>query len=173
MERQIHGFEYQEMMCKKRNLISDENYTGMWDAYKLNGSPCVMKTFKEKSELPLSDIFTNTKRDKDFYLIYGVWKGKKSNIIENKEILIDIDKWKELFDWNHYDELNNWIKNLVSNSYDYDMIWKSEVKQWKERWGYDRLIQPRFKRDHKTQRRIQSAVAYKNLKMFLEYVEKK
>jgi hypothetical protein len=53
------------------------------------------------------------------------------------------------------------------------MTWKSEVKEWKERWGKDRIVQPRFKRDHKTQRRIQSAVAYKNIDLFLEYAQKK
>ena len=173
MERQVHGFEYQEKMCERYNLLSDENYTGMWDAYRPDGIPCVIKTFKKNSELPLSDIFKNASRDKDFYLMYGVWKDKKSNIVEEKVIFIDINKWKELFDWSHYDELNNWIKNSVSNSYDYDMTWKSEVKEWKKKWDKNRLVQPRFKRDHKTQRRIQSAVAHKNLDMFLEYAKKK
>ena len=173
MERQGHGFEYQELMCERHNLLSDENYTGMWDAYRPDGVPCVIKTFKRGTELPLSDIFNNVSRDKDFYLMYGVWNGKKSNIIEERVVFIDITKWRELFDWTHYDELNNWIKNLVSNSYSYDVTWKSEIKEWKERWGKDRIVQPRFKRDHKTQRRIQSAVAHKNIEMFLEYAQKK
>ena len=173
MERQVHGFDYQEEMCVRHNLLSDKNYTGVWDAYKADRTPCVVKLFKEHSELPLSDIFNNAERDKDFYFIYGVWKGKKSNIVEEKVIFIDIKKWKESFDWKHYDELKHWIKNLVSNSYSYDKVWRSEMKVWKDRWGRDRLVQPRFKRDHKKQRRIQSSVAYKNLDMFLEYVKKK
>ena len=174
MERQIHGFEYQRELCEKHNLVSDENYTGLWDAYKRpDGVPCIIKTFKENSELPLSDIFNNVTRDKDFYLMYGVWRGEKSNIVEEKEIFIDINKWRESFEWGYYEELNYWIKNLVSNSYSYDKTWKSEVKVWKERWGINKLVQPRFKRDHKKQRRIQSAVAYKNLDMFLNYVKKK
>jgi hypothetical protein len=173
MERQGHGFEYQQKMCERHNLLSDENYTGMWDAHREDGISCIVKTFKENSELPLSDIFNNAARDKDFYLMYGVWRGKKSNIVEEKVIFIDIEKWKELFEWEHYEELNYWIKNLVSNSYSYDKTWKSEMKVWKERWGMDRLVQPRFKRDHKKQRRIQSAVAYKNLDIFLNYVKKK
>lgn len=173
MERQSHGFEFQEKMNERYNLLSDENYTGMWDSYKPDKTPCVIKLFKENSELPLSDIFNNVARDRDFYLIYGVWRGKKSNIVEEKEIFIDINKWKESFEWGFYEELNHWIKNLVSNSYSYDNTWKSEMKVWKERWGVNKLVQPRFKRDHKKQRRIQSAVAYKNLDMFLNYVKKK
>ena len=173
MERQSHGFEYQKVICERHNLISDKNYTGMWDAYQTDGTPCVIKLFKHNSELPLSDIFNNVARDKDFILKYGVWRGKKSNIVEEKEIFIDINKWRESFKWGHYEELNYWIKNLVSNSYSYDNTWKSEVKVWKEKWGINKLVQPRFKRDHKKQRRIQSAVAYKNLDMFLNYVKKK
>lgn len=174
MERQVHGFEYQNVVCERHNLLPDENYTGMWDAYTQDNSiPCMVKTFKYGSELPLSDIFRNVSRNTDFYLMYGIWKGNKLNIIEEKVIFIDITKWKELIDWDHYDNLKNWIMNLVSNDYSYDVIWKSEVKEWKKKWGKDRLVQLRFKRDHKTQRRIQSGVSHKNIDKFLEYVQKK
>ena len=173
MEKQKHGFEYQNKMCEEHSLVSDPKYTGMWDAYKPDGTPCVIKTFKHGSELPLSDLFSNTKRNTDFYLIYGVWKGKKSNIIKEGEVLIDISKWKELLEWEHYDEMKHWIKYIVSNSYSYDSIWKVEKDNWKDRWGRDRIVQPRFKRDHGIQRRIQSAVAHKNIDLFLEYAQKK
>ena len=172
MERQIHGFEYQKKICEKNDLVSDKNYTGLWDAYK-EETPCVVKTFKEKLDLPLADIFNNNKRDKDFYLMYSVWKGKKSNYIIENEILVDVNKWKELFQFDYYDELKHWIKNVVSNNYSYDEIWKVEMEEWKDRWGRNRIVQPRFKRDHGIQRRIQSGVSYKNLDMFLEYIEKK
>jgi hypothetical protein len=173
MERQSHGFEYEKIVSAKYNLTSDKNYTGLWDAYMPNGVPCVIKTFKQKTELPLSDIFINSSRNTDFYLIYGIWKGDKTNIIEEKIILVDINKWKELFEWDNYKELNNWIKNLVSNNYNYDLTWRLEVKEWKKKWGEHKTIQPRFKRDHKTQRRIQTAVANKKIETFLNYVEKK
>ena len=58
--------------------------------------------------MPLSDIFINSNRNKDFYLIYGVWERCKSNIIEEKMVFIDIDKWKTLFDWEFYDDLKFW-----------------------------------------------------------------
>lgn len=172
MERQSHGFEYQKLVCERYSLLYDENYTGIWDAFKPDGTPCVIKTFQENSEIPLSDIFNNFSRDKDFYLMCGVWKGKKNNLVKENVILVDVKKWKELFQWTHYDELKHWIKNIVSNSYDYDKTWKVEVKQWKQKWGEERIVQPRFKRDHKKQRRIQSAVSYKNLEFFLNYVKK-
>jgi hypothetical protein len=69
--------------------------------------------------------------------------------------------------------MKHWIKYIVSNSYSYDSIWKVEKDNWKDRWGRDRIVQPRFKRDHGIQRRIQSAVAHKNIDLFLEYAQKK
>ena len=54
----------------------------------------------------------------------------------------------------------------------YDNIWKSEVKKWKIKWGGKRIVQPRFKRDHKQQRRVQSAINYKKINIFLEYAKK-
>lgn len=172
MERQKHGFEYQRRVIEKYNLFEDKNYTGVWDAFDLHGMPYIIKTFKKGTEIPLSDLFNNQSRDRDFYLVYGIWSKDTTNIIEEKVIEISIRKWSKLLEWQYYDELKNWIKYSVSNSYDYDYKWKTEVAQWKKKWGEDRIIQPRFKRDHKKQRRIQSAVSYKNLKTFVEYVEK-
>jgi hypothetical protein len=172
MERQSHGFIYQDKKCEEHGLIQDTEYTGIWDAYTKDNIPCVIKTFKKGSEMPLSDIFINSNRNKDFYLIYGVWEGCKSNIIEEKMVFIDINKWKTLFDWEFYDDLKFWIKFSVKNDKSYDNIWKSEVKKWKIKWGGKRIVQPRFKRDHKQQRRVQSAINYKKINIFLEYAKK-
>ncbi len=171
MERQIHGFIYEDKI-KKRNKLSNGSYTDKWDLFGLDNKKWVVKTFKKGSELPLSDIFINSQRDEDFILQIGIWENKKDNIVEEYTINVDIEKWKIYFEFNFYDELKNWIKNKVSNSYEYDNIWKKEVKNWKKIWGESRIVQPRFKRDHKTQRRVQCAVKNKNLKKFLKSVEK-
>ena len=172
MERQKHGFIYQNKKCKEYGLIQGTEYTGIWDAYTKDNIPCIIKTFKKGSEMPLSDIFINSNRNEDFYLIYGVWEGRNSNIIEERMIFIDINKWKTLFEWEFYDDLKFWIKFSVKNDKSYDNIWKSEVKKWKLKWGSKRIIQPRFKRDHKQQRRVQSAINYKKINVFLEYAKK-
>lgn len=171
MERQIHGFIYEDLIKNKYNLIST-TYTDKWDLKDQDGKKWVVKTFKKGSELPLSDIFINSNRNEDFILQIGIWENDKNNIVEEYNIFVDIEKWKTFFEFNFYLELKNWIKNEVSNSYLYDSIWKLNVKKWKKIWGKTRLVQPRFKRDHKTQRRIQSAVSNKNLKLFLESVKK-
>lgn len=172
-EKQKHGFEYQKYVCIKYDLQPDEKYTGKWDAYqKDTKQPVVIKTHKKGSEIPLSDIFINHDRDRDFIMIIGVWEKEKSNIIQEFKIEVNIDKWKILLGWEFYLELKDWIRNKVSNDYGYDRIWKKEIKDWKLKWGVNKIIQPRFKRDHKTQRRIQAAIPNKHIKEFLEYVKK-
>lgn len=168
-ERQKHGFEYQNKVCETHGLFADTNYTGIWDAFSKENKPAVIKNFKDKSEIPLADIFINSKRDQDFIMYLGIWQKDKKNII--KEYVVDVDhkKFQELFVFDDYDKLKDWIK-YVSNDRSYDKQWKEECKEWKEKWGSDRIVQPRFKRDHKIQKRIQSAVTYKNIDKFLDYI---
>lgn len=172
MERQIHGFKYQEELCKKKNLTPVAEYTGKWDALTQEQKPVVIKCFKDKSELPLSDIFINSERNEDFIICCGIWRGSKYNIIEEIEVEVDIQKWKKYFEFEEYENLKDWIKNKVSNERSYDSTWKQECELWKSKWGKERLVQPRFKRDHKTQRRIQCAVSFANLTNFLNEVKK-
>lgn len=168
-ERQKHGLDFQKKMCLEKNLKESSEYIGQWDAFDSNDYPCVIKTFKKGSEIPLADIFINSSRDKNFRMILGVWDGFKSNIIEIIDIIIDYKKFIKLFEFQSYDELKVWIKN-VSNDSSYDNIWKQECQIWKIKWGKTRLVQPRFKRDHKSQKRIQSAVSYNNIQRFIETV---
>ena len=169
--RQIHGFKFQEQMCYEKNLKESSEYIGKWDAHDSQNTPCVIKTFKMGSEIPLSDIFTNSNRNENFRMILGVWKDVTSNIVEVIDVLVDYEKFVKEFEFEHYDELKNWIKN-VSNNRSYDFFWKQECNTWKSKWGKNRLVQPRFKRDHKTQKRIQSAVTYKNIKEFIHKIKK-
>lgn len=168
-ERQKHGFDFQKKMCSEKNLKESSEYIGRWDAFDSNNYPCVIKTFKKGSEIPLSDIFINSSRNENFRMIFGVWNNSKANIVEVFDIMIDGKKFTKLFEFQSYNELKMWIKN-VSNDRSYDKIWKQECQIWKTKWGKTRLVQPRFKRDHKSQKRIQSAVSYKNIERFIEVV---
>jgi hypothetical protein len=47
---------------------------------------------------------------------------------------------------------------LISNSKNDDNKWREFVKKYKKLHGKDALLQPRFKRDHKSQKRIQCAI---------------
>lgn len=165
-ERQIHGFNFELNFIKQNNLIKEQCYTGEWDAYDKEGIPYQIKCIKKFSNIDMGDFFRNVKKNKDFYLVVGFWEKEKNNIVEIKKIFIPILKWKNIFNgFNEIDSLKKWISEEVSNSYDYDEEWHKKINFWKNIYG-DRLVKLRFKRDHKSQKRIQCAITYKT---FINY----
>jgi hypothetical protein len=188
-ERQLHGFLFETIEIEKRNItkwsdylnkypntISDGIYTSTWDAIdenqvgvNFNGRPVQIKCIKLGGSVELGDIFRNANKNENFDLIVGFWKTSKSNIVDIYLVKVDYKKWNNLFTYDKYDEWRDWITNKVSNAYSYDAQWKLECKKYKEDWGISRIIQPKFKRDHKTQRRIQCGISYRNfIKYFIE-----
>lgn len=157
-ERQIHGFVYEKSFIEKNNLTKEEKYTHPFDAYDENKNPYQIKTIKKGSSIDMGDYFINSRKEKNFFLVVSFWEGKKDNIVETYKLFIDCEKWNSLLSFDKKEEMKNWIKNKVSNDYCYDNQWKEEVKKWKEEYGKDRKISLRFKRDYKTQRRIQCAI---------------
>ena len=93
--------------------------------------------------------------------------SKKSLLLEIK--CLEISVLFFTFPCIYGSDLDDWIKNKVSNDRSYDNQWKEECKYYKNDWGVNRLIQPRFKRDSKKQRRIQCGITYKKfIKYFVE-----
>ena len=186
MERQIHGFIFEGNEIEKRKLTpwneyitkypstdGDGVYTSTWDAIdenqsgvNYNGKPVQLKCIKKGGSVDLGDIFRNANKKENFDLIIGFWEESKYNIVETYLIKVDYIKWNELFIWDKYDEISNWIRNVVSNDKSYTPTWKCECASYKTDWGRERIIQPRFKRDSKTQRRIQCGITYGK---FIEY----
>lgn len=191
--RQQHGFDYQEYVIKQLDLKADTNYIGENDAYCMekNGIdyPILIKFIKKGSAIDLSDYKRNKNRDKDFVLIVGFWEGIKGNIVEEHVLCPPHEWWQGLFmiDNDFDEDMYNFLKN-ISNDKSEDVIWKKTIKEFKIRWNDywkenktefenfwdcvcpERLIQPRFKRDHKKQKRIQCAVSNKNFyKYFLRW----
>jgi hypothetical protein len=179
-ERQSHGFKFETNWCKQNNVLTwkqyekkygkqkGSNYTSKWDAINENvkgktykGKPVQIKCIGLNNAIELGDIFRNSNKEEDFTLVVGFWEGKKTNIVDVVVLDINHKKWNKLFQWDKFDEVKDWIKNKVSNSYSYDNQWKEEMNYYKELWG-DRLVTPTFKRDHKKQRRIQCQISYIN-----------
>lgn len=167
MERQEHGFIYQKAISNKLNLKEFIGYTDCYDAYSSTGELYQIKTIKFGNSIDMGDFFRNMNKDKNFYLVVGFWKGKTSNIVEEHILYIDVKKYNEILHFEKADELKKWIQN-VSNEKAFDNQWKKEVKEWKKEYG-NRLISLRFKRDHKSQKRIQCAI---NNKIFYSYFVK-
>lgn len=156
-ERQKHGFLFEEKYIKENLLKKEEKYTDPFDAYDLEGNPYQIKTMKKGSSIDMGDFFINSKKEKDFFLVVSFWDKEKDNIVEIHKLFIPHKEWNSLFDFNNKEEMKHWILNKVSNSYEYDEQWKKEKKQWNKKFG-KRKIALRFKRDHKSQRRIQCAI---------------
>lgn len=189
---QEHGFKFEKREVNKRDSFilwkdyvekfpevdSDGIYTSKYDAVdlsrrgvKYHGKPVQFKNIKKKGSVDFGSIFRNRKHTENFDLIVGFWEYEKTNIVELYELKIDHKKLNSHFEWSDelYDELYYWIKNEVSNSYSYDEEWTKKRKEYKKLWGKNRLIQPRFKRDHEDQKRIQCGVGYK--KFIKEFVK--
>lgn len=168
MERQRHGFTYEDIKRKEYGLTKYENYTAPFDAYDENYNYQI-KFQKKGSAIELGDYFRNSEKDTDFYLIVGfyegnrkdiIYEGENSSIVEEYILFIPVEVWKEHTKFDKKEELRNWIKNIVSNDRSYNERWKKEKSHYKKEWDKieGRKINLRFKRDSKNQRRIQCAI---------------
>tara|TARA_Y100000361_G_C11156976_1_gene344772 strand:+ start:1812 stop:2336 length:525 start_codon:yes stop_codon:yes gene_type:complete len=164
-ERQKHGFEY-EKKCFKKNphwISNSDEYTAKWDAYDtVEEKPVSIKCIQKGGSVDFGDIFRMSSINEDFILQVGFWFGKKNNIVEEYTIHISVDDWQELIgdiDIFHQakDEMNN-----ITNEYKDDNKWSKFRSKYKKLWG-NSILQPRFKRDHKKQKRIQCGIMYNNL----------
>lgn len=197
--RQAHGFVNEEVVCHREGYTPWEiyeqkyphhrdasgAYTSKWDAVdeaspgtNLHGLPIQIKTIKKGKAIELGDIFRNSRIGEDFRLVVEFYESvdpisNRPNIVESHSVDVDYSKWRELFTFDQYSEWADWIRNRVSNSYSYDTIWKSETRTRKAQWGPERIVQPRFKRDHKKQRRIQCAVSNSKFGHFIKQILKK
>lgn len=125
-----------------------------------------IKTIKKGNSIDLADIFRNANEQNDFILVIGFWEGNKNNI-ETVRVEVEINKWKKMFNIELMKDLRNFI-DTASNDKSFDIQWKNECRRLKNMWGKDLIIQPRFKRDSKTQKRIQCAINYGKLSDFLK-----
>lgn len=164
-ERQKHGFDFQEQYIKENNLISEKKYTGEYDAYTQNNFPIQIKTRKKNNELDLGDLKRNLNKEKDFLLVVGDYSVNKGNKVFEKPkcYYIDIENYKKQFNCDCLNEMEDFLKE-ITNDYSDDAKWRNEMKDFKKRTIAN--VVPRFKRDHKKQKRIQAAVPKKNLKDF-------
>lgn len=167
MERQKHGFLFEEKIIENFGLIKENNYTSRWDAFTTNGTPVSIKVEKIGSDIELADYFRNADINQDFYLIVGFWKDDKTNIVETRVLKIKGREWQELF-ISEFSELLHDLLSSITNDKKDDTKWKTKTKEIKKLWKEKtkNLIRPRFKRDHKTQKRVQCAI---NNKDFYNY----
>ena len=103
----------------------------------------------------------NAANTDSFYLIVGFWKDSTDNIITIETLFIEGQEWHQLFDENIANECREFLAT-ITNDYSDDEAWAQGCKELKKKWQNNtpNLIRPRFKRDHKKQKRMQCAINY-------------
>lgn len=161
-ERQQHGFKFENYIKEKFNISScpEGHYTYKWDGI-LNGCPVSIKTEKNGSDIEMASFIRNAENVDDFYLIVGFWEGNKDNIIAIETLFINGEEWHQLFNNEIVQECQYFLQKITNNVSD-DKRWSEGCKVLKDKWNKatPNLIRPRFKRDHKSQKRMQCAINY-------------
>lgn len=161
-ERQKHGFDFEKFVKEKYNILPcpEGHYTYKWDGM-MNGYPVSIKTEKYGSDIEMASFERNAENTENFYLIVGFWKNSKDNIIEISTLFINGHEWHDLFDQEIVQECKDFL-NSITNDYSDDDRWSQGCAQLKEKWiaRTPNLVRPRFKRDHKSQKRMQCAINY-------------
>ena len=167
-ERQKHGFKFEEYVKAKFNILPcpEGHYTYKWDGM-LDGHPVSIKTEKVGSDIEMASFIRNAVNIDSFYLIVGFWDGEKDNIVSIETLFIPGDEWHKLFNQDIVQECQEFLDTITNDISDDDK-WKEGrialTDKWKEQTT--NLIRPRFKRAHKTQKRMQCAI---NNTDFYEY----
>jgi hypothetical protein len=158
MERQKHGFIYQNEVCKRLGIAESTEYTSKWDGI-LNRYPVSIKTIKKGSSIDMADYFRISSITENFYLIVGFWEGSTDNIVEEHILLIDGAEFHALFPKGFEDKLRTLLNSVTNDRADdekWDTLRKAAAAEYKA--SCPNLVSLRFKRDHKSQKRIQCAI---------------
>ena len=167
--RQEHGKVYERKIIAEFNMTPTVSDTDEWDAY-YGDYPVQIKFSRVKTNaMELADFFKFlTIPDGDFILIHGTYKNSHTHEETSRRAwVINGAKWKTLFTCST--ELQKSIKDglkSISNSYEDDQRWSEMVAQWKRKWGWNRVVSLNFKRDHKTQKRLQCNIKFSELDKF-------
>lgn len=159
--RQYHGFWFEKKAIQKYGLTSCSGYTCKYDAfYSAAKIPVQIKYVKRGCSVELGGYLRNKQKKEDFILIVGIWENKKDNIIDEIILYIEHENFtKQLafdFDAEMFEEMK-----LISNLRLDDFKWSSFCKKYKQVWCKENLLDIRFKRDHKKQKRIQCSISWK------------
>lgn len=160
--RQQHGFDYQNNFIRKHNLKESAGYTDPFDAYTADGVPVSIKTHKENAPVELADIHRNMAIRENFYLVVSSWRGSRSNIVSEHILYVKWDEFQSYFETTMIDRLRKILAD-ATHERSYDAVWKSQTKEFKQDWknSVGDVINPCFKRDHKSQKRVQCAISNK------------
>ena len=180
MEHQYPGIQIERSVISRLNLKKSEGYTDKFDAFnKIDKTPFQIKSkktkklaFNKKVKIDFGD-FGRIKKNENFMIIIENYQVINNSVFEigSFEFLIDYKKWNELIDETALDLLNknNVFKGITNDHLD-DAIWKKRrlflTKEYKRNYPVmAKYFTPRFKRDHKKQKRVQVGVSMNLLQL--------
>jgi hypothetical protein len=158
-ERQAHGFAFERRIIGILGLRPADSYCAAWDAFD-GDMPVSVKTAREGSEIDLGSLRRNAAIDRDFTLVLGTWDSDPRVITRIRALRISGEWWRACFDAGLLHEAAVVI-GMVSNRRSDDGIWSELTGDIRDRWAERtaNLVRPRFKRDHKAQKRVQCAIS--------------
>jgi hypothetical protein len=168
-ERQKHGFEYEIILQGRYIGWIKLGYTAKFDLRTHHGRAVSAKTYKQKGELCLADYDRNKNVNEDFVLCVRQYRID-GGVTQSVERFYHVDHrvWKRFFTFEH-DAAMTTEWGLITNLRVDDARSTACQNKYKNLWGRDRLVQLRFKRDHKKQKRIQCAVPNARIEKFLSH----
>jgi predicted RNA methylase len=167
--RQNHGFIYENTVVDKYGLIKLEN-SSVFDAmYK--DTPVQIKCIKKNSSVCLGSLLNNKNINRDFILVVGYWETIKTDVVEEITYYIKYETYSQFF---KFQDLDNMFLEMesISNNVSDDDVWKLFAKKYKALWGVNNPVSINFKRDHKTQKRVQCSISQRNINKFLNNFKK-
>lgn len=179
MERQYPGIQIEHAIISRLNLKKAEGYTDKFDAFsKVDSTPFQIKSkkvkklsFNKKVKIEFGG-FDRLKKTENFVVIIENYQMVNHSVfeIDSFEFLVDYKKWNALIDDDAISLLHKSnVFDGISNDHSDDAIWKKRRSSLKKEYikNYPAMSQyfmPRFKRDHKNQKRVQVGVPMDLLK---------
>jgi hypothetical protein len=159
MERQQHGFDYEQSVIKRFGL-KNTSYTSEYDAI-CSDVYIQIKCIKYGSAIEMGSYKRNKNKCHNFMLIVGFWKDTRDNIIREDIYEVYSDNFTLNLQYDYDVEMFTEM-TYISNLKDDDQRWAKFCAKHKQRWcSKGNNIDIRFKRDHKNQKRIQCAISWK------------
>lgn len=170
---QKHGFDNELRIVNKHNLLHmKDDYTAPWDALTLGEDPVPVsiKTKSAGGAVEMGDFFRNASKTEDFFLSVSFWQHKTDNIVSEHILYLPIDYWSSQFPQHLNLKIKKFLK-IITNDYADDARWTLGCSRLQAEWAQTgSIIRLAPKRDHKTQKRMQCTIPYKNfIKLAQEY----
>ncbi len=163
--RQIHGFLYETQIIDRYKLVKCEKYISEYDAYTSTGTPVQIKYRKYKSSICFGDLKRNMLKERDFILVIGTWKDNHNNKISEDVYHINYEKFTSMCFFKNLNLALSEMKTISNSKEDVSLLKKMTLK-YKKIYPKENIIHINFKRDHKSQKRIQCSISNKNYKIF-------